>query len=54
MGGDATQLYDSGSLENDYHQDYPLQVLPFSLGIASFFFNVPLLFSTLEGKCGPP
>lgn len=54
MGGDAAQLYDGGSLENDYHQDYPLQVLPFSLGIASFFFNVPLLFSTLEGKCGPP
>ena len=54
MGRDAAQLYSGGSLENDYHQDYLLRVFPFSLGIGSFFFNVPLLFSTLEGKRGPP
>lgn len=54
MGRDAAQLYDGWSLENDYNQDYLLQVSPFSLGIVSFFFSVPLLFSTLEGKRGPP
>ena len=54
MGRDAAQLYDGGSLENDYTQDYLLQVSPFSLGIGYSSSAYPCFSPHLRGNVALP